>query len=397
MVTKDEGNNGVEIIMVNVILPDHMDDVPVVEPNQHNDVPAILEPEEEEPQEEEEDDMEVDIEEDENEPELTYPYEGVDPLNALPPASESEPEDVIGVEDTVEYKDKTVPASHSRMDLIPVNLDRPLDREKHRLPQRVGNRYPQMELADIDSLFGRMTSLSRRLCGRETAHAVVKKKEKAKDEYYGKLILDFGNDVRSSMEEEIRRSKSAPLTQAAVWRMIKESVNAAIAAERARHVNARNDARGSGPVRVKMSHLLFGKKVKFATVILQGHALTWWNSNIATMGLETMNQMPWTKMKQLMTAEFNELALMCPRMVESKRVKVDAYIWGLYENIKDEVTYSKPTNLNEAVCMAHKFMEQKSQARDERILEGKKQKWENFQNRNSSCKSNHKDNSSQSF
>nr|GEW47343.1 retrotransposon protein, putative, Ty3-gypsy subclass [Tanacetum cinerariifolium] len=43
--------------------------------------------------------------------------------------------------------------------------------------------------------------------------------------------------------------KSAPLTQAAIHRMIKESVNAVIAAERARHVNAGNDARGSGPVR----------------------------------------------------------------------------------------------------------------------------------------------------
>ncbi|GJY25594.1 hypothetical protein Tco_0400320 [Tanacetum coccineum] len=43
--------------------------------------------------------------------------------------------------------------------------------------------------------------------------------------------------------------KSAPLTQAAIRRMIKESVNAAIAAERARHANAGNDARGSGPVR----------------------------------------------------------------------------------------------------------------------------------------------------
>nr|GFB98882.1 hypothetical protein [Tanacetum cinerariifolium] len=196
---------------------------------------------------------------------------------------------------------------------------------------------------DINSLFGRMTSLSRRLCGRETAHALVEKKGKAKDEDYGKLILDLGNEVRSSVEqgttameklverlgnvkdkveckklkelEEARFSntflhmqnerverdlywtrvrahelyqemihrgfvfkerpneaidvpvkdylncvitklnpqimppKSTPLTQAAIHRMIKESVDAAIAAERTRHVNARNDARGSGPVR----------------------------------------------------------------------------------------------------------------------------------------------------
>ncbi|GJS62806.1 hypothetical protein Tco_0677370 [Tanacetum coccineum] len=46
-----------------------------------------------------------------------------------------------------------------------------------------------------------MASLSRRLCGRETAHALVKKKGKAKDEYYGKLIFDLRNDVRSSVEQ----------------------------------------------------------------------------------------------------------------------------------------------------------------------------------------------------
>ncbi|GJT71923.1 hypothetical protein Tco_1031209 [Tanacetum coccineum] len=107
------------IILVNVIPLDHVDDVPVVEPNQHDGVPVVPEPvledededlEEEEPQEEE-DDMEVDIEEDENKPELTYPYEEVDPLNPLSPASESEPEDVNEVENPIKYEDETVPAS----------------------------------------------------------------------------------------------------------------------------------------------------------------------------------------------------------------------------------------------------------------------------------------------
>nr|GEZ29095.1 hypothetical protein [Tanacetum cinerariifolium]GEZ82580.1 hypothetical protein [Tanacetum cinerariifolium] len=64
---------------------------------------------------------------------------------------------------------------------------------------------------------------------------------------------------------------------------------------------------------------------------------------------------------------------------------------------KGEVTYSKPDNLNKAMHMAHKLMEQKSQAKDERILEGKKQKWENFQSGNSIGKSNHKDNSCQTL
>ncbi|GKF41194.1 hypothetical protein Tco_0124536, partial [Tanacetum coccineum] len=43
--------------------------------------------------------------------------------------------------------------------------------------------------------------------------------------------------------------KFATLTQAAILRMIKESVDAAIIVEWARHANARNDARGSGLVR----------------------------------------------------------------------------------------------------------------------------------------------------
>nr|GEV78291.1 putative reverse transcriptase domain-containing protein [Tanacetum cinerariifolium] len=74
------------------------------------------------------------------------------------------------------------------------------------------------------------------------------------------------------------------------------------------------------------------------------------------------------------TQRFNELDLMCPRIVEPERVKVDAYIRGLTDNIKGEVTSSRPTDLNEVVRMAHKLMEQKSQARDARILEGKKRK-----------------------
>ncbi|GJS31485.1 hypothetical protein Tco_0492105 [Tanacetum coccineum] len=294
--------------MVNVIPPDHVDDLPVVEPNQPDDVPVIPEPvlvdededpeeeefkEEEEPQKEE-DDMEVDIEEDENEPELTYPYEEVDPLNPPPPASESEPEDVIEVEDMVELEDETVLASVHE---VGESSTAPFLREDS------DGLLPGLTRRDINSLFGRMASLSRRLYGCETAHALVEKKGKAKDKYYGKLILDLGNEVRSSVEEgtvamenlvrklgnaeekaeckkeleearfsntllrmqnerverdlywtrvrahEIMPPKFAPLTQVVVQRMIKESVDAAIAAERARHANAGNDARGSGLVR----------------------------------------------------------------------------------------------------------------------------------------------------
>nr|GFC73747.1 hypothetical protein [Tanacetum cinerariifolium] len=58
-----------------------------------------------------------------------------------------------------------------------------------------------------------------------------------------------------------------------------------------------------------------------------------------------------------------------------------------------EVTSFKLDDLNEVVRMAHKLMEQKSKARDARILEGMKRKWESLQGGNSSGKGNQRDNS----
>nr|GEX30827.1 hypothetical protein [Tanacetum cinerariifolium] len=174
--------------MVNVFPPDHVDDLPEVEPNQPDLIPAILEPdlvdeneepkeeeefedeeefEEEEPQKEEED-LEVDIGEEENEPKLIFPYVEADPLNPPPHASDSESEYVVEVEDIVEHEDKTIPNS--------------------------------IHMVGESST---ATFFLERVCGRETAHALVKKKGKSKDKYYGKLILDLGNEVRYSMEEGV--------------------------------------------------------------------------------------------------------------------------------------------------------------------------------------------------
>ncbi|GKD05846.1 hypothetical protein Tco_1180820, partial [Tanacetum coccineum] len=199
-VTKGNGNGGVEvlscgllIIMVNVIPPDHVDDLPEVEPNQPDLAPAIPEHalvdenkepeeeeefedeeefEEEEPQEKEEEDMEVDIGEEENEPELTFPYEEVDPLNPPPPASNSDSEDVVEVEDMVEPEDETVLASvHEVGELSTATFLREDD----------DSLLPGFMRRDINSLFGQIASLSRRVCGRKMAHALVKKKGKPKD------------------------------------------------------------------------------------------------------------------------------------------------------------------------------------------------------------------------
>ncbi|GKB91247.1 hypothetical protein Tco_0963519, partial [Tanacetum coccineum] len=113
-----------------------------------------------------EEDIDIDDEEDKNEPDLAFPYEEADPLNPPPPASDSKPEDVNEVEDTVEPEDETVPP----------------------YVHEVGESSTATLLRDD-------------VCGREMAYALVEKKGKAKDKYYGKLIADLVNEMRTSVEE----------------------------------------------------------------------------------------------------------------------------------------------------------------------------------------------------
>ncbi|GKC42613.1 hypothetical protein Tco_1060335 [Tanacetum coccineum] len=163
---------------------------PVLEDEDEN--PEEDEFKEEEDPQEDEDDMEIDIEKDKNDPELTYPYEEVDPLNPPSPASESEHDNEIEVENPIEHEDETIPVSVCEVG----------ESSTAAIPQEDGDRLlPGFMRRDIDSLFGRMVNFSRRLCGRETVHALVKKKAEAKDKFYSKLILDFGNEVRSSVEQ----------------------------------------------------------------------------------------------------------------------------------------------------------------------------------------------------
>ncbi|GJT10218.1 putative reverse transcriptase domain-containing protein [Tanacetum coccineum] len=211
------------------------------------------------------------------------------------------------------------------------------------------------------------------------------------------------------------------MNQAAIERLITERVNAVVEAERERLENARgqrnNEAgdQGGAPAArectfsgfmkcnptvfhghkgaVELSRwfekteMVFGisecakaRKVKFAATTLQGRALTWWNSQVATMGLEAANQIGWTEMRRLMTEEFFPIE-------EVQRMEHE--LW----NLKGTVIGSKPTSLNEAMRMAHALMEQKAQARIERITESNKRKWESSQGgNNDNNRNNNRDN-----
>ncbi|GKB70600.1 hypothetical protein Tco_0932012 [Tanacetum coccineum] len=64
---------------------------------------------------------------------------------------------------------------------------------------------------------------------------------------------------------------------------------------------------------------------------------------------------------------FHELVLMCPKLVSTKKKKIEKYIRGFPEGIKGNVTSSKPATLHDAINMARELIEQGVRAKAIRI------------------------------
>nr|GEU41949.1 retrotransposon protein, putative, Ty3-gypsy subclass [Tanacetum cinerariifolium] len=199
-----------------------------------------------------------------------------------------------------------------------------------------------------------------------------------------------------------------------------ESVEAAIRAERERVQNEVNHAGGPNVASVAQE-CTFADFMKCSPVTFGGNESArsgpdLVNSQVARLGIEAMTRKMWAEMKVMMMEEFcppkeiqrmecelwnlrvkemdissyitrfNKLVILCPGIVPTERKKVEAYIRGLSENIKGEVTWSEPATLNKVVRMAHTLMKQKVKVIAEREADNKKRKWkwENFQGGSSS-------------
>ncbi|GKB00103.1 putative reverse transcriptase domain-containing protein [Tanacetum coccineum] len=143
-------------------------------------------------------------------------------------------------------------------------------------------------------------------------------------------------------------------------------------------------------------------QVKFATCTLLYGALTWWNSHVQTVEIDEAYEMSWKDLMKLMikvyyprneiqklenelwnlsvkgtdvasyTRRFQELTMLCLRMVPEEEDKIERYIWGLPYNIQGNVTSSKPTRLQDAIKMANSLMDQKVCAYATRNAENKR-------------------------
>ncbi|KAD4384746.1 hypothetical protein E3N88_24914 [Mikania micrantha] len=165
-----------------------------------------------------------------------------------------------------------------------------------------------------------------------------------------------------------------------------------------------------------LSNCRVNDRVRYATGTLEGAALTWWYTNVQTIGWETCNALPWEEFKRMMNHEYSphdkvrklemefrnhrmigseieaytsrsyELARMYPEMVTPAYKHLERYIEGLTPEVRDMVLSADPTTLRQAVYLAHELT-------DTTVIQGllpppgsvikttdNKRKWDNSQN-----------------
>ncbi|GJQ97927.1 putative reverse transcriptase domain-containing protein [Tanacetum coccineum] len=151
-------------------------------------------------------------------------------------------------------------------------------------------------------------------------------------------------------------------------------------------------------------------QVKYATCTLLDSALTWWNSYKRTIGTDAAYALSWRELMKLMTEvycprneiqkmetelwnlsvknndiasytqRFQELTMMCTKMVPEEEDRVEKFIGGLPDNIQGNVIAAEPTRLQDAVRIANNLMDQKLKGYAVRNAENKRRLDNNYGN-----------------
>ncbi|GJU21499.1 hypothetical protein Tco_1154841 [Tanacetum coccineum] len=130
-------------------------------------------------------------------------------------------------------------------------------------------------------------------------------------------------------------SAAPAMTQAAIRKLVADSVAAALEAQAATMANAdntnRNTRQGETPVARKCSYKEFMSCQPF---------------NFKGNDLKTY------------VRRFQELAVLCPTMVPNSEKLIEVFIRGLPRSIEGNVTASKPQTLEEAITITQRLMDQ---------------------------------------
>ncbi|GKF49075.1 hypothetical protein Tco_0142326 [Tanacetum coccineum] len=78
-----------------------------------------------------------------------------------------------------------------------------------------------------------------------------------------------------------------------------------------------------------------------------------------TIGVNDAYAITWKALMKLMTERFQELTLLCIKMVLEEEYKVEKYIRGLPNNIQGNPIVAEPTRLHDPIYVANNLMDQK--------------------------------------
>nr|GEV50085.1 reverse transcriptase domain-containing protein [Tanacetum cinerariifolium] len=116
-------------------------------------------------------------------------------------------------------------------------------------------------------------------------------------------------------------------------------------------------------------------RVKFASCILQGSALTWWKSHMRAIGQDVAYAMPWVALKRMITNKYcpkGEIQKLESEMFPQESAKVERYIGSLLDITHGSVKASKPQSMQEAIKFAIEMMDKKMLTYVERQAEHKR-------------------------
>nr|GEX33181.1 putative reverse transcriptase domain-containing protein [Tanacetum cinerariifolium] len=146
-------------------------------------------------------------------------------------------------------------------------------------------------------------------------------------------------------------SKAPAMTQAAIRKLVDDSVTAALEAQSAMVANANNPNRNTGPTGISV--------------------------------VKTRNY------KEFISCQPFYFNVLCPNMVPNTKKLLEAFIRGLPRSIKGNVTASKPQTLEEAINIAQRLMDQVTKHTPVQVSSDNKRKFNDKRTvNNNSCSNN---------
>ncbi|GJV07591.1 reverse transcriptase domain-containing protein [Tanacetum coccineum] len=191
-----------------------------------------------------------------------------------------------------------------------------------------------------------------------------------------------------------------PMTQAAIKKLVADSIAAALEAQAATMASTSNPNRNTGPTETPVTKTgnykefiscqpFYFNGTEGAVVLIRWFKRTEsWNAYAQPIRIKQANKITWTELKRLLTNKycprtevrkmkdefynltvkgddlktyirrFQKLVVLCPNMVPNTKKLMEAFIGGLPRSIEGNVTASKPQTLEEAINITQRLMDQ---------------------------------------